>query len=239
MKKLAMLLALCLALTGCALGGGGSAGPSPMVAERPDPVVREPISIPEPELVVEDFIGMVYEEVIDPANGYTGRYTFTGADFVASSDVEAGRIVAQDPDAGAVFEGGAKPEVWFWVSTGPEPEPPPGGDPSVYGYYECTLPDVAQEYQPRIEVFSDGTFIMTVNLYEGMGTVKGEYEQDGDMLYCTVTERDFSGFLGDDVDYFEFWYWTDGEGYEDLNYFGDDIGMTTYWDVFIKQVAYE
>lgn len=107
----------------------------------------------------------------------------------------------------------------------------------VFGYYLCELEDVSDEYQPSIEVFRDGTFIMKVNLYEGMGTIEGVFIQDEDLLYMTVTSRDFSGFVGDDVDSFVFWYWRWND-YEDLNYWGDTIGMTQEDDVFIKVESY-
>jgi hypothetical protein len=64
-----------------------------------------------------------------------------------------------------------------------------------------------------------------------MGTVEGIFSFDDNTVYCEVLERDFDGFLGDDVDYFDFWAESTDEGLG-LTYLGDDIGVTTYGDVF-------
>ena len=55
-----------------------------------------------------------------------------------------------------------------------------------------------------ITFVSESQFEMTVNLYEGWGTVKGNYSLVGEgnsvnRIMCTVTDVNFSGFIGDNV----------------------------------------
>lgn len=50
----------------------------------------------------------------------------------------------------------------------------------------------------------DFTFEMSVNLYEGFGNIKGTYEYaDYGVITFNVTEKNFSGFVGDTVQAFE------------------------------------
>lgn len=55
----------------------------------------------------------------------------------------------------------------------------------------------SSDYYPSIVFVPDGTFMLTVNLYEGMGHVWGTYTANGQRLECTVVKRDFAGFVGD------------------------------------------
>ena len=54
-------------------------------------------------------------------------------------------------------------------------------------------------YQPVLELNPDGTFTLTENLFEGMGHYKGTYEIDDIYVTLHVTECDFKGFAGDDI----------------------------------------
>lgn len=83
-------------------------------------------------------------------------------------------------------------------------------------------------YEPELELNADGTFMFLVNLFEGMGNVYGTYELDGDIYTFYVSERNFGGFAGDDVDKFEMMISGDT-----LIYLNDDmIGVTDAGSVF-------
>ncbi|MBQ6066342.1 MAG: dockerin type I repeat-containing protein [Clostridia bacterium] len=84
-----------------------------------------------------------------------------------------------------------------------------------------------QEFYPKITFNGDYSFLFRVNLYAGMGDVKGTYEIKGNRIYCTVKERSFSGFAGDAVNEFVFKI-NDNE----LIYEGETIGMTISGDRF-------
>lgn len=59
------------------------------------------------------------------------------------------------------------------------------------------------EYQSTLTLYPDGQFDMLVNLYEGMGNIYGAYIYLGDdIVEFYIYDRNFSGFLGDDVVYF-------------------------------------
>jgi len=85
------------------------------------------------------------------------------------------------------------------------------------------------EYFPAIALYTDNSFEMVVNLYAGMGRITGSYDEIGGSYLFTVLERDFMGFIGDDVDIFTMELMDDGS----LLYTGDDIGVTMPGSVFI------
>lgn len=59
------------------------------------------------------------------------------------------------------------------------------------------------EYQSTLTLYPDGQFVLYVNLYEGMGNVYGNYLcENDDIISFYVSEKDFSGFIGDDVEEF-------------------------------------
>ncbi|MBR2677266.1 MAG: hypothetical protein IKE28_10195 [Solobacterium sp.] len=75
---------------------------------------------------------------------------------------------------------------------------------TVSATYISTNENFSGDYRPSVTFNQDGTFVMTENLYEGMGEYKGTYVFDGNYYECTVTDINFSGFAGDDVTKFEF-----------------------------------
>ena len=89
------------------------------------------------------------------------------------------------------------------------------------------VPD--EQYFPVIAIYSDNTFIMTVNLFEGMSTINGTYQVNDNIYSFIVLSRDFEGFLGDAVDSFMMLIINDGT----LEYIGDQIGTLMNNDIFI------
>lgn len=81
--------------------------------------------------------------------------------------------------------------------------------------------------QSWITLYLDGTFLMRVNLYEGFGSVSGVYEGTGTGFHFEVTNRDFGGFMGDDVERFDMIV-TDSR----LMYRGEPIGTTFQGTMF-------
>lgn len=69
---------------------------------------------------------------------------------------------------------------------------------------------VSEEYLPTVVFNADGSFVITENLYAGMGHYTGTYIKDGDRFVLNVTEVDFFGFLGEDVRNIEFQFTNDG-----------------------------
>ena len=54
--------------------------------------------------------------------------------------------------------------------------------------------------EPSLALFPDATFVLTENLFAGMGTYRGTVEMDEYLgLVCKVESIDFEGFKGDDV----------------------------------------
>ena len=89
------------------------------------------------------------------------------------------------------------------IESSPESTDVPQFSNSSETYYS-TSENFSDPYLPSITFYSDGTFIMIENLYEGMGQYEGTYTYDGNYYECTVTSKDFSGFAGDDVKLIEF-----------------------------------
>jgi hypothetical protein len=54
-------------------------------------------------------------------------------------------------------------------------------------------------YKPVVALYDDNAFILSANLFEGMGYMEGTYSIDGDTCVFTVTNIAFKGFAGDDV----------------------------------------
>lgn len=78
--------------------------------------------------------------------------------------------------------------------------------------YEGTT---VEEYMPKIWLYPDGRFRFRVNQLEGMGIETGEYTVYAyqGTIYCIdfeITDRDFSGFVGDDLEGFWLQRSTDG-----------------------------
>lgn len=46
---------------------------------------------------------------------------------------------------------------------------------------------------------SDNTFKMKVNLCEGIGEIKGTYVKDNQAITLNIKDKDFFGFVGDDI----------------------------------------
>lgn len=86
----------------------------------------------------------------------------------------------------------------------------------------------------EIAFYSDNTFEMKVNLFEGWGTLTGTYfaEYNND-LTCTVEHTDFSGFHGDNLKNFVLVY-TEDENYTVLLEEVDWLGMLDDQDGFVR-----
>ena len=68
-------------------------------------------------------------------------------------------------------------------------------------YVHEPINDVLNEYLPKIELYSDYTFVVTENVYAGMGQYKGTYSKLGNVLLLNVTDKSsMQGFAGADVD---------------------------------------
>lgn len=49
-------------------------------------------------------------------------------------------------------------------------------------------------YEPSVMFYSDGTFVYTENVYEGLQTYRGAFTYDGTNIICKVAEQDYPGF---------------------------------------------
>ena len=67
-------------------------------------------------------------------------------------------------------------------------------------YIHEPIADVLDEYLPRIELYSDGTFVVVENCYAGLGSYKGTYVEKGTSIILNVTDNsNMMGFAGQDV----------------------------------------
>lgn len=65
--------------------------------------------------------------------------------------------------------------------------------------YQSTNKQFEKPYLPSLVLKPDGTFVLTENLLEGMGSYFGTYEVDEYKLTLNVTKTDFKGYAGDDI----------------------------------------
>ncbi len=77
------------------------------------------------------------------------------------------------------------------------------------------------------------TFTLTVNLLEGYGTIIGTYVPLDNYIVFEVEDRDFGGFIGEDVDYFSMLLLPNGN----LEYSGLQIGMIVDGTLFLPNSA--
>ncbi|MBQ1505289.1 MAG: hypothetical protein IIZ48_00795 [Erysipelotrichales bacterium] len=114
----------------------------------------------------------------------------------------------------------------------PEPAPTPEPDPTTITstVYTNKSPMFSNPYRPKIEFFSDGTFVMTESLLDAMGTYKGTYTLEDNKYYrCKVAQTSFSGYAGDDVTEIVFVVIDDERLMLDSNLCGSTVD-----DVFVK-----
>jgi len=89
-------------------------------------------------------------------------------------------------------------------------------------------------YSPILYLYEDSTFTMEVNLYEGTAWIDGIYYRSEDTVSFRVYNRNFSGFMGDDVDKFNMIVEPDGS----LIYQGSPIGVTDVGSKFEVTMYY-
>lgn len=86
----------------------------------------------------------------------------------------------------------------------------------------------------EIAVYSDNTFEMKVNLFEGWGTIIGAYYvEPNNNITCTVEQMDFSGFHGDNLEKFVLEY-TGDENFTVHLEEVDRLGMLDESDGFVR-----
>ena len=69
------------------------------------------------------------------------------------------------------------------------------------------IEDVNDIFLPQVEFNSDGTFVLTENVYAGMGEYRGTYTSDQYGYQCTVTDASrMQGFMGENVKTITFEY---------------------------------
>ena len=102
---------------------------------------------------------------------------------------------------------------------------------TLTGTYKDASGSYSPRYTPYIRFSRNGTFTFRVNLYEGMGTIKGTYKRSGSSITCRVKSRDFNGFTGDKVKSFKLTL----KNEKTITYKGSRIGSTTWGTTFKKK----
>ena len=73
------------------------------------------------------------------------------------------------------------------------------GEVTAVRRYVSSSKMFSEPYLPELVLNPDGTFVLTENLFEGMGHYSGTYTAEDYNLTLHVSSVDFSGFAGDDV----------------------------------------
>lgn len=154
-----------------------------------------------------DGVFEVYENLYSGMGSYYGTYVFEGDDLVCTVK-DAAEIQG--------FAGQDVTEIRFTMDDNGDIRlltdlcMSQKDDVFVIDYYYGSQPfavyqrenkgDVAEEYNPKLEVFEDSTFVFTENLYAGMGHYRGTFEVKDGLLYCHVDDAsEIQGFAGQDV----------------------------------------
>ena len=60
-----------------------------------------------------------------------------------------------------------------------------------------------QENFPSIIIYEDGRFLYKINLLSFMGSISGKCSIEGNVLWLSILDRDYSGFESDQIDTIE------------------------------------
>lgn len=88
---------------------------------------------------------------------------------------------------------------------------------------------LSEDYQNVLKISLDGTFELRVNLYSGMGLVRGNYKKDNDLYQFLVNDKNFFNVIGADIDEFEMRS-TDNL----LIYYGETMGVIEKGTIFYQ-----
>ncbi|MBC7960451.1 MAG: SH3 domain-containing protein [Vallitaleaceae bacterium] len=75
-------------------------------------------------------------------------------------------------------------------------------DDGIAGLYYAANIEAISEYSEYVELLKDHSFVLQVNLLEGMGQCKGTYSIENNVINCKILSKDFSGFVMDKIDSF-------------------------------------
>ncbi len=107
----------------------------------------------------------------------------------------------------------------------------PAGVTTTWIYTPDPKWGVPQGLEPKLELFPDGTFVLTENCFSNMGQYSGWYEISADAYLCHVTDAaSMKGFAGGDVTLITFKY----DGGQTLTLM-NDLCMSLIGDEFILQ----
>ena len=106
-----------------------------------------------------------------------------------------------------------------------------GGDKTLLGKYISDTEDSVDEYKPYLELYSDGSFVLAENVYEGMSKIYGTYSIHNGILTCTITDKStMQGYTGYDLNSISF-----NVKQTDVYELANDICMSRKGDIFSKE----
>ena len=237
MKKIPVLFcASLLLLSACGTGSSAAMTAKPLSENKPVVDLGAPevtyISTNEnftgkysPSVTFrEDGTFTMHENFYEAMGDYEGTYSFDGTYYECTvSSVNVSGFAGDDVKEISFLQfngnmlwlltdlcGSAAKDFFLMEGAESDTEPAETPENAEARVYESTSDSFRDPYVPSLSLFSDGTFALTENLYDGMGHYYGTYAFDSGFLTLTVTEIDFKGFAGDDVREIHFEIMQDG-----------------------------
>lgn len=174
--------------------------------------------------------GYLYEPAVDALAEVAASANISSS--AGSSSYVAPASAAQPAETSAVSSSAVssfvseEPEEPVFETVSSSAAAPEPAAPLVY----AAAGDYMPQYTPTLTLYPDGTFHFVANLAEGMGNIYGTYSDNSGSYAMQVTERDFYGFVGDDLNSFAF----DIVDSATLIYRGGSIGLTNDGETYYQ-----
>ncbi len=158
----------------------------------------------------DDGTFVMHENLYEGMGDYSGTYSFDGAYYDCTvtdisfsgykgDNIKQFSFLKFDADTLVLLDtlcGSQEKDVFARGTIKPEQEV---GTVSTVRHYVSDSKMFSDPYMPELVLNPDGTFMLTENLFAGMGHYSGTFTSDDYILTLHVEETDFSGFAGDDV----------------------------------------
>ena len=158
----------------------------------------------------DDGTFIMHENLYEGMGDYSGTYSFDGAYYDCTvtdisfsgykgDNIKQFSFLKFDADTIVLLDtlcGSQEKDVFVRGTIKPAQEV---GTVSTVRHYVSDSEMFSDPYMPELVLNPDGTFLLTENLFAGMGHYSGTFTSDDYILTLHVENTDFSGFAGDDV----------------------------------------
>ncbi len=161
----------------------------------------------------DDGTFVMHENLYEGMGDYSGTYSFDGSYYDCTvtdisfsgfkgDNIKQFSFLKFDADTLVLLDtlcGSQEKDVFVREKGGTIKPPQEVGTVNTVRRYVSDSKMFSDPYMPELVLNPDGTFVLTENLFAGMGHYSGTFTSDDYILTLHVDKTDFSGFAGDDV----------------------------------------